>query len=314
MGRTWWDMMRLEWGGHPFTLGRLVYLWKRKYGAGLRVAYYRDVVRPRILATPPVPTPDGRCEIHVLTSDDDWLNLLWALKTFYRSSGSHFALCIHDDGTLRPAACEQLRRAFPLARLISRADADAHLEPLLADYPRCRALRTGNRFSLKVFDFHAYLGADRMLLLDSDVLFFARPAALLALIADPECCFNSLNQDWRYGYSFPAGDGLPPLDFPLPPLINYGLGLIHRGSAPLAWIEEFLALPGIFHNPYVVEQTLAALCSGRFGYRMLPAEYDVHMGTRHPGVPSRHYAGPSRPLMYSEGIRDLVRDGLLDGP
>ncbi len=302
-----------ELAAFPLTPGRLMYLLKTKFQDGPRVAYYRDFVRPAILHTAPFEhTDDPHCEIHVLTSADDWLNLLWALKTFYHWSGCRFALCIHDDGTLPEKACKHLRTAFPAARLISRAAADARVEPLLADYPRSRSLRAENRFTLKLFDFHAYLEADRMLLLDSDILFFARPAALLALIADPGCRHNSLNQDWRYGYSFASEDAQPPLGFSLPPLINYGLGLIHRGSAPLAWIEEFLALPNIFKNQYVIEQTLAALCSARFGFRMLPAEYDVRMGARRPETPSRHYCGPARHLMYGEGLRELVRGGFLE--
>ena len=79
-------------------------LWLRanqKFGHGLRVAWYRDVVRPRILSTPPITgTTDKRCEIHVLTSKNDWLNLVWTLKSFYISSGRRYALCIHEDGSL----------------------------------------------------------------------------------------------------------------------------------------------------------------------------------------------------------------------
>ncbi len=63
---------------------------------GAKGIWYRDVVRPRILATPPVEgTTDRRSEIHVLTSARDWLNLVWTLKSFYVASGRRYALCIH---------------------------------------------------------------------------------------------------------------------------------------------------------------------------------------------------------------------------
>lgn len=52
-----------------------------------RTLYYRDVVRPRILNTAPVINTDhDALEIHVLTSDKDWLNLMWTLKSFYHVS------------------------------------------------------------------------------------------------------------------------------------------------------------------------------------------------------------------------------------
>jgi hypothetical protein len=78
------------------------------------------------------------------------------------------------------------------------------------------------------------------------------------------------------------------------------------------WVEEFLSLPGIMNHSHQIEQTLTALCCARFGFRMLPEEYDVHMGPRQPGAPSRHYTGPIRHMMYEEGIRELARNGFLD--
>lgn len=310
VAETLWKMVRLDWGHYPFTPGRLLYLCKLKYGDGLRVAYYRDAVRPRILRAAPVRTGDGPCEIHVLTSAGDWLNLLWALHSFYRVAGRRYPLCIHDDGTLDAAACAALRRAFPDARLIGRAESDARVEPLLASFPRCLELRRTNTLSHKVLDFAAFLERDRMMILDSDILFFAQPARLLEILeTSPR---NSLNRDWRYGYTIDLDAVAPHLDFALPPLINSGLGLLHRASLRYEWMEEFLALPGILSHHHMIEQTLFALCSCRYGYDMLPAEYDVHTGPRAAGVPSRHYTGPIRHLLYGEGVRDLVQAGFLD--
>ena len=302
-----------ELTSYRVTLGRLIYLTRTKFRDGLRTAYYRDVVRPWILATPPFEhTDDTRFEIHVLTSIDDWLNLLWTLKSFYHWSGCRYALCIHDDGTLTPTACGHLQTAFPKARLIRRSESDKRLEPMLANYPRSREFRATNKLSLKVFDFQAYLEAERLVLLDSDILFFAAPSVLLALAGDPAATFNSLNKDWRHGYSFETEQVQPLLDFTLPPLINAGLGLIHRGSVRFDWVEEFLVLPGIMSHSHQIEQTITALCSARFGFRMLPEEYDVYIGPRRPGTPSRHYTGPIRPMMYDEGIRELVRNGFFE--
>jgi hypothetical protein len=299
----------LDWGAYPFTPGRLAYLLKLKFGHGLRVAWYRDVVRPRILEMPPVETSDSQCEIHVLTSSGDWLNLLWALQSFYRYSGLRYALCIHDDGTLDPPALVALRSSFPMARIISRMESDARAASLLAGFPRCRELRRTNTLALKVFDFVAWLENERMMIFDSDILFFAEPKRLIEMLeTSPR---NSLNRDWRDGYTVAPDAVAKLLGFEMPPRINSGLGLLHRASLRYEWMEEFLALPGILSHPHQIEQTLFALCSVRFGYEMLPSEYDVHLGPRAVGVPSRHYTGPIRHLMYAEGMRDLVKAGFL---
>src|SRR5262245_27917 len=145
-----------------------------KFKDGLRAAWYRDVVRPRILSTPPIAgTTDKRCEIHVLTSKEDWLNLIWTLKSFYVASHRRYALCIHEDGSLGETELGVLAEHFPAARIIRRKEADVKLAHVLRDYPRSLLFRNTNLLAPKVFDFIAYLESDRMGLFDSDLLFFA---------------------------------------------------------------------------------------------------------------------------------------------
>lgn len=311
--RTARQFCQLDWGDKPVTPGRIAYLLGEKFGHGLKTAYFRDVIRPRILDTPPLTgLRDKTCEVHVLTSSADWLNLAWALKSFYAVAERRFALCLHDDGTLEEPGLRQLANAFPDARIITRAEADSRLDELLSIYPRSRAFRADNRLALKVFDFVSFLESDRMMVLDSDILFFRRPEVLLDALEDPSVTYNTLNKDWGPGYTFDPVAVADQLGFHCPPQINSGLGLIHKASMRLDWIEEFLTLPGILGHPHQIEQTLIALCSAKFGgFRMLPPEYDVRLDDAAPDAPSRHYTGPIRHLMYSEGMRRLHEDGFL---
>jgi hypothetical protein len=285
----------------------------QKYGHGVRVAWYRDVVRPRILSTPPIEnTADGRCEIHVLTSAQDWLNLVWALKSFYVASGRQYALCIHEDGSLPQLALAALRHHFPNARIIRRVEADALLDKALREFPRCRAFRNTNLLAPKVFDFTAFLESERMGLFDSDLLFFAPPTAYLQRVEDPAYRRNTFNADCGHGYTVECGQIHKLIGHELTPRVNSGFGLVHRGSITLKWIEEFLNLPGILNGHFWrIEQTLIALCSSRFGVELLPDEYTLRL---EPGIgsrPFRHYVGVIRHLMYGEGIARLIDDGFL---
>lgn len=294
------------------VLGKLIYRARAKYGKGLKVAYYRDQVRPRIVNSPPVVgLDDGRCEIHVLTSQDDWLNLLWALKSFYQFSGRRYLLMIHDDGTLKDEAAAAIERLFPDARLIRREQADAEVLPTLEAYPRCLEFRRTNHLSPKLFDFRHYLRADRMLLLDSDVLFFAEPTELLRRIEDPTYRANSVNADIDSAYTVEPSAAKSQCGVKLIERFNSGLGVIHRDSLRLDWLEEFLGLPNILSHFWRIEQTLFALCSSRFGVELLPEEYSVDLRPKLRDRLVRHYVGAIRHLMYSEGISQLVRDGML---
>jgi len=286
-------------------------LWSQH---GLVAAYYRDVVRPRILKLPPLKTTGQQCEIHALTSAQDWLNLVWGLRSFYYFSGADYRLCIHDDGTVPEAAFEHLRRQFPQARVIPRRQADAIVEPILSRYPRSLAFRNNNRLALKLFDTLACAEADRLLIFDSDLLFFAKPLALLERIDDSDYRKNLFNADFESAYTVDPEAVRGLLGFPLAERVNSGLGLVHRDSLRLDWIEQFLELPGILAGHFWrIEQTLFALCSSRWGVELLPEpHYTLSLQPGIDGRPFRHYVGVVRHLFYREGIRHLVRNGFLD--
>lgn len=284
-------------------IGRLLYRYKRKFGHGLYTAWQRDVTRWRILKTRPVHgLTDSVCEIHALTCHSDWLDLIWSLKSFFAVTELRFRLCIHEDGSVPDQGIVALRHHFPDARVISRRDADEEMGPKLKGHPRCQALRNTNILSLKVFDFANYLESDRLLLLDSDILFFERPAALLQRITDPRYVHNSLNRDWGMGYSVEPAVVQQTLPFHLQPCINSGLGLMHRRSYELNWFEDWLELPGILSHSHRIEQTLVGLACSRFGHEFLPEEYDVQATTTKPGDIVKHYTGPIRHLLYREGL------------
>lgn len=292
-------------------------LWLRlnqKFQHGARVAWYRDVVRPRILNTPPITeTSDHRYEIHVLTSRHDWLNLIWSLKSFYAASGRRYALCIHEDGTLDAFALSSLRRHFPTARIVRRQEADQRLALELRGFPRSLQFRTANLLSLKVFDFIAYLQADRMVLFDSDLLFFDEPTAYLSRLEDGNYRLNAFNADCDSAYTVDAEAVRARLGFELLARVNSGFGIVHRDSMKLEWIEELLALPGLTEGHFWrIEQTLYALCGSRYGAELLPREYEVSLEAGIPPRIFRHYVGAIRHLMYGEGIAHLAQAGFLN--
>lgn len=295
------------------TLGGLYLRFNQWKEHGLRVAWHRDIVRRRILRTAPITgTTDNTCELHVMTSKRDWLNLLWSLKSFYHFSNRNYALCIHEDGSLPPEAIEHLRRHFPDGRIIRRAEADARAEAELRGFPRSLSFRKTNLLAPKVFDFRMELRSPRMLLFDSDLLFFAEPTVLLARIEDPNYRLNTFNADCGVGYTITPQVVRERLGLTMLERINSGLGLVHRDSMRWDWTEEFLALPGLIDGHFwQIEQTLYALCASRWGVELLPSEYTLSLTG---GVGSRcfrHYVGAIRHLMYGEGIAQLVKSRFL---
>jgi hypothetical protein len=271
------------------------------------VAYCRDILRPRILRAPPTTnTHDELCEIHVLTSAKDWLNLMWTLKSFYHFCPRRFALCVHGDASLPPEAVSAFRSHFPDARVIEQSEAREAVLDGLASHPRCRTLREKNTLSIKLFDFRHYLSSERMALFDSDLLFFAEPSAWLAYAEDPARRVNVFNRDLSTAYAVDM-DVIQAHGVDVRPEVNSGFGLVHKESLSLDWIEEFLAIPGLADGHFWrIEQTLFALCSSRFGVELLPDDYRVFLEGPLGDRPYRHYVGAVRNKMYTEGMRKLA--------
>lgn len=295
-------------------IGRLVLRARRLAGYNPGVVYHREYLRPRILGLPPLEgTDDASAEVHVLTSERDWLNTIWALRSFYAQVQRRYALVIHGDATLSRTAVETMLRHFPSARVIEEKDIREEVLDSLAGLPYCRKLRETNTLSIKSFDFVHTLQSARMILFDSDLLFFARPEAFLARLEADAPCLNVFNRDVASAYAAEP-EVIRASGFDILPEVNSGFGLVYRESMKHEWMEEFLTeIPGLAEGHFWrIEQTLFALCATRFGAILLPDDYRVFLKGRLGNRPYRHYVGAIRDKMYTEGMRKL-RAQLLHG-
>ena len=287
-------------------IGRLLFQARRAAAFDARAAYFREVVRPRILRAPPLAgTVDTTAEVHVLTSTKDWLNTVWALRSFYAQVPVRYALAIHGDPHLSPAAVAGLKQQFPDARVIEQTDIRDSVLDSLAQHPRCRALRETNTLAIKAFDFVHTLQAERMILFDSDLLFFARPAAFLSYLDPDAPRVNVFNRDVATAYAV-GMDVIRAHGFAIVPEINSGFGVVHKASMHPDRLEAFLGIPGLAEGHFWrIEQTLFALAGSQFGVELLPDDYRVFLSGPVGQRPYRHYVGGIRDLMYKEGMARL---------
>lgn len=289
----------------------MLYRLRKRFEGGLTASWYRARVRPQILQTPSLLLPQQTdYEIHVLTSIHDWLNLIWALKSFLHFSRTRTALCIHEDGSLTPEIRDVLATHFVGARIIPRSQADAEVLPALAEFPRCHKFRSENNLALKVFDLKHYAQASRVLLLDSDVLTFQKPEVLLASLNDPSTP-NRFNRDLADAYTSDRDELAKEFGLDVAACFNSGVCTIQLESLKLDWIEQFLSSELLVGHFWRIEQTLFCLCSSRFGCEAFPEPYDVVLSDGIEGKPLKHYIGAIRQRMYAEGIRHLRRENFL---
>lgn len=95
---------------------------------------------------------------------------------------------IHEDRSFRRSEYETMCHHFPGVRVIKRADADATILPMLdaAGFKLSAMERRRNVTTLELFHLQYFAQGKRVLLMDTDILFFQRPDELLRAMASPE--------------------------------------------------------------------------------------------------------------------------------
>lgn len=289
--------------------GRLWWLLRRDLKRGWSASYHDYKTRPRIPEwrwpcwnETPMTTP-----VHVLTGKNDWQLCAWMLASFFHFSQQTWRVVIHDDGTLPEDARAALKQIIRSARLITRDEADVAMDKALAPFPFCHDYRNKHPLALKIFDAAHFCGADRFLLLDSDVLFFAHPSEIMdwANGREGSCWFN---EDVTEGALVTAEHAWEELGVKLWERVNSGLCLLTKRALDLEFCERALGETRILRGHiWRVEQTLFALCASRHGRGgLLPKSYEVTLA-KHGSIDSvaRHYVGAARDRFFGEGLARL---------
>ncbi|PTX91104.1 hypothetical protein [Opitutus sp. ER46] len=291
--------------------GRLLYLLRRELNRGPAGAWAYHVLRRRIWhwRNPQPDAPPADIPVHVVFGAEHVDLLAWMLASWTVQTGRNWHVILHDDGTAPADIAARLRTLGLQATLVSRSGADAHLAPVLAARPLCRAYRAQYPLGLKCFDIPVLETASRLIILDPDVLFFRQPTQVLEWVdrAQEESCW--FNEDVAEASNVSAQEAQDTLGVQLWPRVNSGLCLLTRAAMDLDFCEcamrETSLRTGHFWR---VEQTLFALAASRHARGgLLPVTYEVSL-RRHArsDAISRHYVGAVRERFWAEGVRHLI--------
>jgi hypothetical protein len=249
--------------------------------------------------------------LHLMTGRLFWYQTIFCLDSFARAARTTIRAELYDDGSIDPACAARLARLGPGVRLHSfedlRAKLDRHLPagrfPTLRDrwlhYPNIR----------KLIDPH--LGESGWkLVIDSDLLFFRRPDAVLDWLAAPARPLHAVDCQESYGYSRPLMERLAGA--PIPPLVNVGLCGLRGGDLDWDEIEAWCAgLIAREKTNYYLEQALVAmLAARRQPCAVLPASDYVTLPSRAetlaPQAVMHHYVAASKRWYFRYGWRRVA--------
>jgi hypothetical protein len=253
---------------------------------------------------PPLPVT-----VHLFLSRKTWRMGMLAMRSFEFWTERRWRWMMHDDGTLNSDESKQTLELFPCATWIARADADRLMASALAQYPVSMQSRMRHLLMPKFFDIHQFAPHRKYIVLDSDVLFFAKPSEILDWVkSDDESCW--FNKDHGEAYALPSVEMEAQLGFKIWSPVNSGISLISKNAISLERTERFLqTFEPNCPEPFFLEQTLFAINASAHGAGgFLPPAYEVTArGFRRRGGISRHYAGVLKnDLFYLEGVTALA--------
>jgi hypothetical protein len=283
----------------------------------------RDGYRPLVEKLPPLPPfSENVYELHMLCGHRDVDMGIWASWSIMRFLDGQARLYVHSDGTLTKEDEVFWKRIIGEVIVIDRAESDRTVEASLASttkhlYP----WRCSNWASAQLVDVHYFGDAPSLLIMDSDVLTFSKPEAVVAALKSPVPKF-SWCLDLRDAYSASPEVLKEVTGVDIPRRLCAGFLV-----TPRLGLDDFLQLdedmkkidtdPRISVGHFWSCQTYYALVAGRKpGSEPFPESYSNISGNTDAGRTLRHFVGipKVRFRYYTEGLPRLVKQaGLAPG-
>lgn len=277
---------------------RLAALCGRRFAGGMALSLHRRPERGV-----------SDVSVHMLVSSRTWDAGLLAAVSFEHHTGRRWQFVIHDDGSVPQEAIDRIKSIFPDVRFVTRGEADERAVEFLTGFPKCLEQRSRHNLFLKFADFAAFNTCERMIVLDSDIIFFQRPQEILEWVdAGADTC--RYNEDTKEKYCIPRNFIEEALGVPLWPRFNSGLVLMPRAAFNPELAERLLVkFERTAHHPQFFEQTLYGLMASAWNKGgALPSSYEISWGYFHRrGAVCRHYVGDFKhDLFYIEGAPLLL--------
>lgn len=258
----------------------------------------------------PTPSSRPRLAVHLMSGRRFWYQTAFCLHSLARSSGALIEADIYDDGTIDPTIAARFASLGPNIRIHYSAELRHRLDTELpiARFPTLRERWDNYPNIRKLIDVH--LGSSGWkLVIDSDLLFFRRPEALLQWAASPGCPLVATDCEESYGYSRSLMESLAGA--PIPPLVNVGLCALQSDRLNWSELEQWTSeLQRREKTNYYLEQALVAMLVARTRHIQVAGSDYVTKPSRDEVVAPRavmhHYVANAKRWYFRMGWRHFL--------
>lgn len=244
-------------------------------------------------------------EIHILSGRARLTMALWMMVSWMANTGRQWKFVIHDDGSLNAGDSIRFKRIIPHGRVILSKDSNPAINDLLSRHPLCLRCRNLHPLGRKLFDIPLFALQDKLLSIDTDILFYNAPQLLLRWISESGGDKTIFMEDVKDASLVSVQDARFLFNMELKQKVNTGIIGILKKNLSLDFLEDCLARTGMLNKDrWYVEQTLFAVTASKFSrVELLPAEYVMSLAPQCPAnAVARHYVGAVRHYFYSEGL------------
>jgi hypothetical protein len=290
------DLQKLARDGGPFE--------RQRTSAG------HTAMREAAGTLPHLPSPKADVErrVHILTGERFWHQSAYCVASLQMVSDRRITPIFYSDGTLSENVAAKLRRVTPWAEFATSEAIDEQLEAKLPahKFPSLRERRKEYVHLRKLTDIHTF-GAGWKLVLDSDLLFFRTPDAMLQWFDNPHpMCMKDITDN----YGFPLDYLQSMVSGELPRRFNVGLYGMDSSSIDWDRVEHWCARQlKDFGFSYLQEQGLTAMLMAGKTVHVLPEEDYVLMPEvregRAPRAVMHHYVDHSKRSYFQYGWRQI---------
>ena len=236
-------------------------------------------MRSAALALPPVQSYEDGLPVYFLTGNNFLYQTLFCIRSLVMSTDKKFKFHIIDDGSLDIAFT---RKKLPGALITGHDEINARVNKLLPleNFPVLHRKRAEYAHIKKLTDIHSSPDSGYKLVLDSDMLFWKEPVAMINWLKKPTG--NLFMQDCLESYGYTPGLMKSLCNAEIPSLLNVGVAGI--ASDQIIWeeVETWIkALEEKEGGSYYLEQALTAMLTAGRRYTILPAsDYVVYPSDR----------------------------------
>ena len=251
-------------------------------------------------------------EIHTLCQRKDSNMLAWSLASFINKSGICPKVVVHDDGSFDRDTADKLEYNFPELRVLFLKKADELINNMTGLSPKLLEYRNrGHKLIYKLIDIFLLSRSEKVMVLDSDVLFFNYPQEILEFINDGNN-YDSLISKHDGTYDLKLSENyLKKYDILKngADTMNSGIILYKKNKIGLNKLLEYFENTQWAPDDYFVEMAGWACLIAQTKFRFLTKEKYIVKGRPETNTIAKHFTSPRRHEFYIYGI-DMVRKNL----